>query len=61
MTFRYKERHEQGTNPVQFGLVAEDVAEAFPELVVANEKGQPETVAYHVLPALLLNELQETA
>jgi hypothetical protein len=31
----------------------------YPELVVRNKAGQPETVAYHVLPALLLNELQK--
>ena len=29
-----------------------------PELVVYNEKGQPETVAYQTLAPLLLNELQ---
>lgn len=59
VSFRYKNTDQQGTKPVQFGLIAEDVAQAFPELVVANEDGQPETVAYHVLPALLLNELQK--
>lgn len=30
-----------------------------PELVVRDDKGQPETVAYHVLPSLLLNEYQK--
>ena len=30
-----------------------------PELVVNNKDGQPETVAYHLLPAMLLNELQK--
>ena len=29
-----------------------------PELVVYDAEGQPQTVQYHVLPALLLNELQ---
>ena len=29
-----------------------------PELVVYNNKGQPETVAYQTLAPLLLNELQ---
>ena len=32
---------------------------AMPELVVRNEDGSPETVAYHVLPSLLLNEFQK--
>ena len=35
------------------------MAEVLPELVVNNKDGQPETVAYHVLPAMLLNELQK--
>jgi len=30
-----------------------------PELVVRNDDGSPETVAYHVLPSLLLNEYQK--
>lgn len=30
-----------------------------PELVVRNDEGQPETVKYHLLPTLLLNELQK--
>ncbi len=29
-----------------------------PELVVYDSDGQPQSVQYHVLPALLLNELQ---
>jgi hypothetical protein len=42
----------------QYGLVAEEVAEVYPELVVHDAAGAIETVQYHVLPALLLNELQ---
>jgi hypothetical protein len=58
VTFRYKEADE-GQKSVQFGLIAEEVAEVLPELVVRDEQGQPETVAYHVLPSLLLNEYQK--
>jgi hypothetical protein len=43
----------------QFGLIAEEVSEVFPEIVVVDGNGQPETVQYHVLPALLLNEVQK--
>jgi hypothetical protein len=50
--FQYKQANDDGSKPIQFGLIAEDVAEAFPELVVYNEKGKPETVAYHLPPAL---------
>ena len=57
--FRYKQPDAAGEQPIQYGLVAEEVAEVFPELVVLNEDGQPETVAYHQLPALLLNELKK--
>ena len=31
----------------------------FPGIVVKDENGQPETVQYHVLPVLLLNEMQK--
>lgn len=42
----------------QFGLIAEEVEETFPELVV-YQKGEPFTVKYQDLPVLLLNELQK--
>jgi len=44
---------------VEFGLIAEEVAEVFPELAVYGKDGQPETVSYHLLATLLLNELQK--
>jgi hypothetical protein len=59
VTFRYKKPDASGEKPIQFGLIAEEVAEAFPELVVRNADGQPETVAYQLLGGLLLNELQK--
>ena len=31
----------------------------FPDLVVFNDEGQPETVKYRLLSSLLLNELQK--
>jgi hypothetical protein len=39
-------------------LIAEEVAVVYPELVVLDKEGQPSGVRYHVLPAMLLNELQ---
>ena len=59
VTFRYKEADEAGNKPIQYGLIAEEVDTAMPELVVRNDDGSPETVAYHVLPSLLLNEYQK--
>jgi hypothetical protein len=58
VTFRYKQAYEDGSKPLQFGLVAEEVAQVFPELVVLGSDGQPETVSYHLLSTLLLNEVQ---
>jgi hypothetical protein len=55
--FRYTET-ATGTGVEQFGLIAEDVAERFPELAAYDSAGTPTTVRYHVLPVLLLNELQ---
>ena len=58
VAFRYKADVQEGERPVQYGLIAEEVAEVFPELVIYNKDGQPETVAFHILSTLLLNELQ---
>jgi hypothetical protein len=58
VTFRYRQAMADGSKPLQYGLIAEEVAEVMPELVVYDSEGQPQTVQYHVLPALLLNELQ---
>ncbi len=59
VTFRYKKPYADGGKPVQFGLIAEEVAEVFPELAVFNDEGQPETVKYHDLTPMLLNEVQK--
>ncbi len=59
ITFRYKRATENGAKPLQYGLVAEEVAKIFPELVVYDKNGQVESVQYQELPALLLNELQK--
>lgn len=56
VTFHYK---SQPDGPLQFGLIAEEVDKVMPELVVRDASGQIETVAYHELPAMLLNEMQK--
>jgi hypothetical protein len=59
VSFRYREHVASNPDsPVQFGLIAEEVAEVFPELVVYDEDGKPQTVKYHLLSSLLLGELQ---
>jgi len=40
----------------QFGLVAEEVAEVHPDLVVRDKKGEIYTVRYEQINAMLLNE-----
>jgi len=39
-----------------FGLIAEEVAQVNPALVARNPKGQPESVHYEMVNAMLLNE-----
>jgi Chaperone of endosialidase len=58
VTFRYIAGHADGGSTLQYGLIAEEVAEIYPELVVLDKDGQPAGVRYHILPAMLLNELQ---
>jgi trimeric autotransporter adhesin len=48
-----------GSRDIEYGLIAEEVAKAFPELVDRGTSGTPETVRYHLLTPLLLNELQK--
>jgi hypothetical protein len=56
VTFRYKAQQE---GRAQFGLIAEEVEKVMPELVVCSSSGEAETVLYHEMPAMLLNELQK--
>jgi hypothetical protein len=55
VTFRYKQ-DPQGQR--QYGLIAEEVAKVYPELVVHDNKGQIQSVQYRELIPLMLNELQ---
>ena len=59
VTFRYTQAYRDGAKPIQFGLIAEEVAEVFPELAVRGADGQVESVHYETLNVLLLNELQK--
>ena len=59
VTFRYKQPYVDGSKPLDYGLIAEEVAEVYPDLVVKNKDGQVETVQYHKLIPMLLNELQK--
>src|ERR1700731_56966 len=61
VTFRYKKAYADGSQPIQYGLIAEEVAEVYPDLVVRGKDGQVETVQYYKLDAMLLNEMQKLA
>jgi hypothetical protein len=54
VTFHYKS-DPAGAGP-QFGLIAEEVAEVNPDLVVRDKDGQIYTVRYEAVNAMLLNE-----
>jgi hypothetical protein len=58
VTFRYKKPFDDGTKPIQYGLIAEEVAEVYPDLVARSADGQIETVKYQLLDPMLLNEVQ---
>jgi hypothetical protein len=53
VTFHYK---SDNTGRPQFGLIAEEVAEVNPDLVVRDKNGEIYTVRYDAVNAMLLNE-----
>jgi hypothetical protein len=59
VTFRYKQPETNGSKPIDYGLIAEEVAKVYPDMVVTNADGQVETVQYQKLTPMLLNELQK--
>ncbi|HEY6341553.1 MAG TPA: tail fiber domain-containing protein [Bryobacteraceae bacterium] len=59
VTFRYKQPYEDGSKPLDYGLIAEEVEQIYPGLVVKDKDGQVQTVQYQKLTPMLLNELQK--
>ena len=59
VTFHYRKEYDREDGRLQYGLIAEEVAEVYPELVVYDDRGKVKTVEYQKLPAMLLNELQK--
>ncbi len=53
VTFHYK---SDKTGIPQFGLIAEDVAEVNPDLIVRDQNGEIYTVRYDAVNAMLPNE-----
>lgn len=56
VTFQYKNRSSER---VHVGLIAEEVGDSMPDLVVFDKEGFTETVRYNDLVPMLLNELQK--
>ena len=58
VTFRYR---NDPSGQRQYGLVAEEVARVYPDLVSRDAAGNVVTVHYHELVPMLLNEVQKQA
>ncbi len=58
VTFHYKDRRDgkKAQETPEFGLIAEDVAEVNPDLVVNDKNGDIYSVRYEVVNVMLLNE-----
>jgi len=61
VTFRYRQPFADGSKPIEYGLIAEEVAEVYPDLVAHSADRQVESVKYQVLDSMLLNEVQKQA
>ncbi len=59
VTFHYKKENAGGARPLRYGLIAEEVAKVYPELVGYSTTGEAYTVRYHLMNTLLLNEVQK--
>ena len=55
VTYRYKKEIDRN-QVLDYGLIAEQVAEVDPNLAIHNAKGEIETVRYNAINVMLLNE-----
>ena len=59
VNYLYKAQYDDGSHLLQYGLIAEEVAKVYPEMVAYDKDGQPNSVKYLLLAPMLLNELQK--
>jgi trimeric autotransporter adhesin len=59
VSFRYNEAAADGSHPIQYGLIAEEVAKVYPEMVQYDKEGKPFTIYYQQLTPMMLHELQK--
>ena len=60
VSYRYKKEIDS-SQALDYGLVAEEVAEIDPNLTACNREGQIESVRYNAINAMLLNEFERTS
>ena len=58
VSFRYKKDLDP-SGLKQYGLVAEEVAKLYPDLVIRDTAGKVQSIRYLMLTSMLLNELQK--
>lgn len=59
VTFHYKQPSADGVERLEYGLIAEEVARVYPEAVTYTPSGETETIQYHKINAMMLNEIQK--
>ena len=59
VTFLYRPEYSKGDRTLQYGLIAEEVAQVYPELVAYDNDGQAYSVRYQYITTMLLNEVQK--
>lgn len=58
VVFKYKPEFDS-SGLRQYGLIAEEVAEVYPELVVYDEQGRPQAIRSQLFDGLFLSEIQK--
>jgi hypothetical protein len=61
VNFFDKPEYDDRSHQLQYGLIAEEVAKVYPEMVAYGKDGQLLTIKYQLLAPMLLNELQKQA
>jgi hypothetical protein len=59
VSYRYKQPYADGAKPIDYGLIAEEVEAVYPDLIAKDKDGEVQSVQYHKLIPMLLNELKK--
>ncbi|MBV8200757.1 MAG: tail fiber domain-containing protein, partial [Acidobacteria bacterium] len=59
VTFRYQPVYDDGANALQYGLIAEEVAKVYPDMVQLDSTGKPLALRYSFLDTMLLEQVQK--